>query len=172
MICYDNLPGLALAMSIPSISARGRVRGARLPQGINTKNKKDNSKTLHIRSTVYVMAAPTSPLYKKVWRAFLKANGEKFTNYPKEARALHRLIDKARAREPVHFEDLLISVCRAFKRLKESDTSSRGFWRGTPFLPSALASDGIWDRVLETMRNDEVPEWMRKMIAGEKHDTD
>jgi hypothetical protein len=75
-----------------------------------------------------------------------------------------RLLAKARARDAEHAEDLLVSVCAAFWRLKSGNDK---FWSGQPFLPSTLNASGIWDRVLESMRRDEMPEEVRAIIAGE-----
>jgi hypothetical protein len=55
-------------------------------------------------------------------------------------------------------------VCAAFWRLKSGNDK---FWSGQPFLPSTLNASGIWDRVLESMRRDEMPEEVRAIIAGE-----
>ena len=37
-----------------------------------------------------------------------------------------------------------------FKYLKENGAK---FWKGQPFKPSTLNSDGIWSRVLEELKN-------------------
>ena len=43
-------------------------------------------------------------------------------------------------------------MIEAFWALKQTGNE---FWKGQPFLSSALNASGIWDRVLETMRNQE-----------------
>lgn len=108
----------------------------------------------------------TDPLYHRIEQGFLKHNGERFTDYAKEGAAIHGLIKKARARDAYHAEDLLVSVCAAFWKLKQSDTSARGFWRSQPFTPSALNSGAIWDRVLESMRREEVDPAVAELITG------
>jgi hypothetical protein len=112
---------------------------ARAQGNLNSKNK---TKTLSTEAT--------SPLFRRIYDGFLTWNEGVFSNYPKEATAVHALIKKARDRFGDDAEDGLASVCMAFRKLKEGDTSVRGFWRDQPYLPSALSP--MWDRVLETMR--------------------
>jgi hypothetical protein len=97
-------------------------------------------------------AVTETSFYQRVWKGFLSKNGDKFTDYGKEGKATHGLIAKAEARDKEHAEDLLISVCAAFWKLK---CGTDKFWQGQPFLPSALNSSSIWDRVIETMRSQE-----------------
>jgi hypothetical protein len=73
----------------------------------------------------------------------------RFTDYGKEGKALHGLISKARARDPTDPRGFLKVVCGTFSRLKASGDK---FWRGQPFLPSALNASGIFDRVIEEAR--------------------
>ena len=69
---------------------------------------------------------------------------QRFTSYPKEGKAIHGLIDKAMARAPDDPATFLEGMIRTFEYLRETDK----FYKGQPFLPSALNSSGIWDRVL------------------------
>jgi hypothetical protein len=74
-------------------------------------------------------------------------NGEKkpgFDNYGKEGKAIHGLIEKARARSPDSPGEFLEAMIQIFEALRRTDK----FYKGQPFLPSALNSSGIWDRVL------------------------
>lgn len=74
-------------------------------------------------------------------------NGEKkpgFDNYGKEGKAIHGLIEKARARSPDSPGEFLEAMIQIFEALRRTDK----FYKGHPFLPSALNSSGIWDRVL------------------------
>lgn len=93
------------------------------------------------------------PLYSSVQKAFLAKNDDKFTDYAKEGAAIKGLIKKAHARVPGAEESLLKDMLAHFWKLR---TSGDKFWQGQPFLPSALNASGIWDRVLETMRNKEM----------------
>jgi hypothetical protein len=91
-------------------------------------------------------------LFKMIEAAFLSKNDDKFSNYGKEGKAINGLIAKAKARAPDGEAAFLVSMLDGFWKLK---CSSDKFWHGQPFLPSALNASGIWDRVLETMRNEE-----------------
>jgi predicted phage replisome organizer len=104
-------------------------------------------------------------LYHKVEVAFLKRNGDKFTDYKREGAALHQLIGRARARDGEKAEDLLVSVCKQFWKLKQSGDK---FWSGQPFTPSTLNTVSIWDRVLESMRSEEVDPELQAIMDGRK----
>jgi hypothetical protein len=71
---------------------------------------------------------------------------------------------KAKARHPDDPASLIHAMLSAFWKLKSTDTSGKGFWRGQPFMPSSLSS--LWDRVLETMRADQVDPEVMKIING------
>lgn len=116
-------------------------------------------------TAVAVTADAVDPLYHVLEQAFLSKNDGRFTNYGKEGKAIHGLIAKAKARMPDDPASLLSAMLDAFWRLKTGDTSAKGFWRGQPFLPSALSP--LWDRVLETMRDDVVDPAIMAIIKGE-----
>jgi hypothetical protein len=105
-------------------------------------------------------------LYHAVEAAFLSRNGDRFTNFGKEGKAIHGLIEKARGRLPDDPGAMLHAMLDAFWKLKAGDTSAKGFWRGQPFLPSALSP--LWDRVLETMREDVVSPELLAIVNGGK----
>jgi uncharacterized protein YdaU (DUF1376 family) len=88
-------------------------------------------------------------LYQSINAAFLAKNDNRFTNYPKEGQAIKGIITKAKARSLDDPEGFCQAMLEAFWSLK---TSGDKFWSGQPFLPSALNSSGIWDRVLESLR--------------------
>lgn len=111
-------------------------------------------------------AALETPFLRRVEDGFLKRNGGQFTNWGRERKALNELLEKAKAREAEHHEDLLVSVCARFWKLKQEDQTPKGFWRSQPFLPSALNASSIWDRVLESMRRDEGQEEALKLVEG------
>lgn len=69
---------------------------------------------------------------------------QRFTNYPKEGKAIHGLISKARIRAPDDPETFLEGMIRMFEYLRSTDK----FYKSHPFLPSSLNSSGIWDRVM------------------------
>jgi hypothetical protein len=99
-----------------------------------------------------IAEAPDLPLYHSVEQAFLSRNDDRFTDYPKEGAAIKGLIKKAKARAPGSEEAFIADMLGAFWKLRTGDDK---FWQGQPFLPSALNSSSIWDRVLETMRSRE-----------------
>jgi hypothetical protein len=90
-------------------------------------------------------------LYHSLEKAFLSRNGEKFTSWGKEGKAIKEIIKKARIRAPDAHEELIRSMLSRFWELK---VSGDRFWSKQPFLPSALNAAGIWDRVLEEFREE------------------
>jgi hypothetical protein len=128
-----------------SRARRGLVRNRIEVKGIEKKGIENSAAVAAI--------VKDTPFYHRIQEGFLKRNGDKFTDYGKEGKAIHGLMEKAQARDANNAEDLLVSVCAAFWKLK---TSGDKFWSSQPFLPSALNSSSIWDRVLESMRVDEV----------------
>lgn len=168
MTCFDNIPSISKhtpnrwedrpkkAFKLnPSIYAPER---AHCPRNLNSKIK-----IAQKMSTSSSLAAPTSPLYQKIWKGFLAKNGDCFTNYPKEGKGVRGLIEKARARFGDDCEAGLISVCAQFWKLKQTGNA---FWKDQPFLPSALNSSGIWDRVLETLRRKEIDPEVAALIGA------
>lgn len=100
-------------------------------------------------------AAPSVPkdtsLFHAIEGSFLAAqpivDGKKqtFTNYGKEAKAIKTIeerIQKQSLDDPLHRAKLVLTT---FYTLTKTGSE---FWRGQPFIPSALASSGIWDRVM------------------------
>lgn len=124
-------------------------------QGTHKEKEKEKEKELE---------KERGTLYHAVEKAFLSKNDDKFSNYGKEGKAIHALLDKAQARSPDDPASLLRAMLDAFWRLKTTDTGAKGFWRDKPFLPSALSS--MWDHVLETMRADTLDPEILAIIKG------
>jgi len=103
-------------------------------------------------------------LYHSVEKAFLSKNDNCFSDYKKEGNCIHSLIRKAKNRNATDPAAMMKAMLAAFWKLKSSDTSAKGFWRGQPFLPSALSP--LWDRVLETMREDTMSPEVAAIING------
>jgi hypothetical protein len=103
--------------------------------------------------------------YHRIEKGFLDRNGGKFTDYGKEGKAIHGLIAKARARDAPQAESLLASVCTQFWKLKHGTDK---FWCSQPFTPSALNCSAIWDRVLESMRNEEIDPDILAIVRRQK----
>ena len=116
---------------------------------VQRKEKKRKEKK--IKKADEAPSAAAEPLqekadfYNQVKRRFEKSQPqERFTNYAKEGKAIHGLIEKAKARSPDNPAEFLEAMIQIFEALRGTDK----FYRGQPFLPSALNASGIWDRVL------------------------
>ena len=93
-----------------------------------------------------------SELHASIQKAFLSKNGDRFTDYGKEGKAIKQLIAKAKARDPDNHQDFIKAMITRFWELKTGGRDK--FWNSQPFLPSALNAGGIFDRVLETFRDE------------------
>lgn len=91
----------------------------------------------------------TDPLYHSIKDAFLSANDGKFTNWGKEGKAIHGLIDKATRASP---EDPEGHIRQMMGCLWELKTGGDRFYQDQPFTPSTLNASGIWDRVAEKLK--------------------
>lgn len=93
---------------------------------------------------------PDKELYQSIQQAFLAKNGNKFTNYPKEAQGTKGIIAKCKARNPTDPAGMAQAMIEKLWQLK---SGSDKFYSSQPFLPSTLNASGIWDRVLEQYRD-------------------
>jgi len=100
------------------------------------------------------------PLYQAIFQSFISKTGA-FTNYPKEAQGIKRIIKycqqhapKYTNNDPIKLAELVIT--KYFELTRNGDR----FWRGQPFTPSNLSAPGIFDRVLIEIKpiNEEVVE--------------
>lgn len=101
------------------------------------------------------IAAPSVPkdssLFQAIKESFLAVTPT-FSNWGKEAKAIKTIeerISKQSLDDPLHRAKLILTT---FYTLTKTGSE---FWRGQPFIPSALASSGIWDRVLVELRRGE-----------------
>lgn len=166
-----RIPGAVWKEVLPRLVSIGWITGYEIPQGDAEKphpvakecplNGREG-KGIEGKGKTAVAVLET-PFLHRIEEGFLKHNGGRFTDYGKERAAIHKLFDKARARDSEHTEDLLVSVCAQFWKLKQGNDK---FWRSQPFLPSALNASSIWDRVIESMRRDEVPADVKAIIEG------
>ncbi len=101
-------------------------------------------------------------LYNAIKDSFESKHGQ-FDNYGKEGKAIKALITKCRIRTPDNPEDFAKQVLETFWQLRQGRDK---YWRGQPFLPSALNASGIWPRVLEEMR-EVIPDEFQESIAEE-----
>lgn len=124
------------------------------------KKKKEKEKT----PTALALKAPESKeLYNKIKESFESIYGD-FSDYAKEGAAIKRIIKLTKGDS-----NAIKQMIEAFWRLTKSPDK---FWSKQPFLPSCLASGGIWDRVkLEAGRFSAAQDvsWLDKLEVG--HDS-
>jgi uncharacterized protein YdaU (DUF1376 family) len=111
-----------------------------------TQSEENNRAPSAAASQLVQVSEDESELYHKVKTVFEREQpGHRFTDYGKEGRAIKGLITKARARSPDKPDAFLSGMIGQFQALRKNGDK---FWRGQPFLPSALNASGIFDRVL------------------------
>lgn len=98
-------------------------------------------------------------LYNAIKESFESKHGQ-FDNYGKEGVAIKQLIAKCQIRAPDYPKDFAKQALETFWQLKQGRDK---YWRGQPFLPSALNASGIWPRVLEEMRDMASDEFQEKI---------
>jgi len=112
----------------------------------NLKEEKRNRAPSAAVSQPVQVSEGESELYHKVKTVFEREQpAHRFTDYGKEGKAIKGLIAKARARSPDEPDVFLAGMIKQFQALRKNGDK---FWRGQPFLPSALNASGIFDRVL------------------------
>jgi hypothetical protein len=136
-----------------STSPRDTLSYTELPNSLSSKKEKITRETI----------GEDGELYHKVEQAFLSQNGNKFTDYAREGASIKQIIKRAKARDKENAEEVVAAVIDAFWKLKQSRDR---FWAGQPFTPSTLNTVSIWDRVLESMRQDELDPAVREIIEG------
>jgi len=97
------------------------------------------------------LSDPKQPtLYKIIESIFLSKNNDNFDNYKKEGMAIKGIITKAEKREnPDTFIQELI------EKFYDLTINGNDFWKGQPFLPSALNASGIFARVEKQIQEKE-----------------
>lgn len=99
------------------------------------------------KTTAIAKTAP-DPLYQAIFQSFIGKVGA-FTNYPKEAQAIKRIIKYCEQHAPRYTDGDKIKMAeRVITKYFELTQNGDKFWRGQPFTPSSLSSSGIFDRVL------------------------
>jgi len=105
----------------------------------------DNAEPV-LKSDTAIMKA--DPLYHAIFESFIGKAGA-FTNYPKEAQAIKRIIKYCEQHSPMYSEGDKIKLAEmAITKYYELTQNGDRFWRGQPFTPSNLSAPGIFDRVL------------------------
>lgn len=100
------------------------------------------------------------PLYQAIFQSFISKTGA-FTNYPKEAQGIKRIIKYCQQHAPKYTNGDLIKLAElVITKYFELTRNGDRFWRGQPFTPSNLSAPGIFDRVLIEIKpiNEEVVE--------------
>jgi uncharacterized protein YdaU (DUF1376 family) len=88
------------------------------------------------------------PLYQAIFQSFIGKAGA-FTNYPKEAQAIKRIIKYCEQHAPRYTDGDKIKLAeKVITEYFELTQNGDRFWRGQPFTPSNLSAPGIFDRVL------------------------
>jgi hypothetical protein len=88
------------------------------------------------------------PLYQAIFQSFIGKAGA-FTNYPKEAQAIKRIIKYCAQHAPRYSGGDKIKLAeKIITKYFELTRNGDRFWRGQPFTPSSLSAPGIFDRVL------------------------
>ena len=103
--------------------------------------------------TEKVIVKKESSLFQKIQQSFEAVYGQ-FTNYPREGKAINRIIEYAKGNE-----DEIRAMLETFLSLTKGTDK---FWSSQPFTPSTLAASGIWDRVkieAEKQRKSNDPWW-------------
>jgi uncharacterized protein YdaU (DUF1376 family) len=92
--------------------------------------------------------ASPDPLYQAIFQSFIVKAGA-FTNYPKEAQAIKRIIKYCDQHASRYADGDKIKLAeKVVTKYYELTQNGNGFWRGQPFTPSSLSASGIFDRVL------------------------
>jgi len=98
--------------------------------------------------TKEITKSKPDPLYQAIFQSFIGKAGA-FTNYPKEAQAIKRIIKYCEQHAPRYSEGDKIKLAEmVVTKYYELTQNGDRFWRGQPFTPSALSTTGIFDRVL------------------------
>jgi len=94
----------------------------------------------------------TSELHQSIREAFRSQNSGDW-DFAREGKHINELIKRSTRASPEDPGAYIHAVMEAFIELKRGGGR---FWQEQPFLPSVLNSEGIWPRVLETMKTEEV----------------
>jgi uncharacterized protein YdaU (DUF1376 family) len=117
----------------------------------NTRKKEEEAPQaamIALRKKSEKAVAKSDPLYQAIFQSFIAKAGA-FSNYPKEAQAIKRIIKYCEAHAPVYaLGDKVALAEKVVTKYFELTQNGEKFWRGQPFTPSSLSCSGIFDRVL------------------------
>lgn len=111
------------------------------------------------KTTAIVKSKPEpNPLYQAIFQSFIGKAGV-FTNYPKEAQAIKRIIKYCEQHAPRYADGDKIKLAeKIITKYYELTQNGDRFWRGQPFTPSSLSATGIFDRVLVEIGQEQTQE--------------
>ncbi len=95
---------------------------------------------------------PETKLYNSIKDIFLSKNNGVFTSWPKEGKSIKELIKKAEIRYPENPDKFIQAVIEEFYNMTIGNDR---FWKDQPFIPSALNSAGIFDRVIKKIQSEQ-----------------
>lgn len=135
--------------SIDKDSIDKSTKSARSTKKADTKDQDEAHASTPTDISIPVsLRSEDQDLYKAIWDSFL-AKTPAFTNYPKESKATHKIIEYCKQ----HDKDNPISFAKNMLEIYYNlTTSGAKFWREQPFTPSRLASPGIFDMVAKEVR--------------------
>jgi hypothetical protein len=81
-------------------------------------------------------------------RAFIE-NNPYWEQPGRERKNVNEIVEKAHIMWNGDAEEWIKAILATVLRLKQEDTSSKGFWRSMPFLPSQVNSSGKWPMIVE-----------------------
>ena len=94
-------------------------------------------------------AVKNKTMHKTIEAVFLSKNNNSFDNYEKEGTGIKGIIEKSSKRDN---PDIFIkNIIETFYNLIQEGNE---FWKGQPFLPSALNSSSIFPRVEKQIKKD------------------
>ncbi len=143
--------------SLPGNDANNDSTGLPTP-GIHIGEESIEEKSIGIReeraceetSVAIWKAEPV--LSKATWSTFETHYGTIMPGQDKQIDAINRIITMASDRGVA--EIIVAAMMKKLLELKKEDTSTKGFWRNQPYLPSTLAS--LWSQVWEAAKMDAV----------------
>jgi hypothetical protein len=130
----------------PTLS-KGNKKGT--PSHKEKEKEKDKEKEEEKDQTEKSPSVPDT-LNGRIKAAFLSKNDGGFSNYAKEAMGVKGIIKKAEAKAGDDAEVFIQQMMEQFWKMK---SSGEKWWKDRPFLPSTLNSSGVWDQVLERIKD-------------------
>jgi len=114
----------------------------------DTEEEKEDKRIIATPKKKSTDLEKADPLYHAIFDSFIGKSGA-FSNYPKEAQAIKRIIKYCGQHAPAYSDGDKIKLAEmVITKYYELTQNGDRFWRGQPFTPSSLSATGIFDRVL------------------------